>query len=667
VKIACIGGGPAGLYLGILVKRSAPEHEVVIFERNRPADTFGFGVVFSDATLGNLAAADPETHAEITSRFARWDDIEIQFGGDVLRSTGHGFCGIERKALLQILQVRAQALGVRIEFEREVRSLAEVRGAHAPDVIVACDGVASWVRDALAGELRPAVDVRPNKFVWLGCTVPYQAFTFVFKQTPHGMFRVHAYRYHERGSTFIVECRESTWRGAGLANADEDRTVAILEDIFAAELAGHRLIKNRSIWRSFPTVRCGKWHAGDVVLMGDAAHTAHFSIGSGTKLAMEDAIVLRDELLGAREIGAALAAYEARRRPEVEALQAAAQASLEWFEGTERYARMAPVQFTYSLMTRSLRVSHASVGKRDPHLARGVEQLLAASVGVAGDPPPPTALPLVLGDRRAHARIALGPSSDGQTQHVDDARPATLAPHIEPASAAAELAALVEASASGVGLVVTGGIALGTSHRELAGNRDAAGHREPAASAGIADPAWPSIVGRVHDTGALIVARLALEPSAPDSVAAGVERAAAAGFDLILLDPGVDAAAIEALPAAIAVARAAWRPGGWIAAVIHDRPATRAAVIGHAAQVVRAGADLLWVTVPGEHRVRSTVAHGARLPAAPLADRLRNELGVATAIECGDALLPDLDAAIAAGRADLVVVGKLPGGVRSAA
>jgi 2-polyprenyl-6-methoxyphenol hydroxylase-like FAD-dependent oxidoreductase len=613
VKIACIGGGPAGLYLGILVKRSAPEHEVVIFERNRPADTFGFGVVFSDATLGNLAAADPETHAEITSRFARWDDIEIQFGGDVLRSTGHGFCGIERKALLQILQARAQALGVQIEFEREVRSLAEVRDACAPDVIVACDGVASWVRDALAGELRPAVDVRPNKFVWLGCTVPYQAFTFVFKQTPHGMFRVHAYRYHERGSTFIVECRESTWRSAGLASADEDRTVAILEDIFAAELAGHRLIKNRSIWRSFPTVRCGKWHAGDVVLMGDAAHTAHFSIGSGTKLAMEDAIVLRDELLGARAIGAALAAYEARRRPEVEALQAAAQASLEWFEGTERYARMAPVQFTYSLMTRSLRVSHASVGKRDPHLARGVEQLLAASAGATGDPPPPTALPLVLGDRRARSRIAVGPSGDAG------------GPDIEAA-----------------GLAVTAPIALesGASNRAL--------------------------VERVHERGALIVARLELGTSAPEAVAAGVQRAAAAGFDVILLDPGAEAAAIEALPAAIATARAAWRPGGWIAAVIHDRPATRAAVIGHAAQVVRAGADLLWVTAPSEHQLHAMRTYGARLPAAPLADRLRNELGVATAIECGDALLPDLDAAIAAGRADVVIVDKLPEGVRSA-
>ncbi|HEY6178677.1 MAG TPA: FAD-dependent monooxygenase, partial [Kofleriaceae bacterium] len=316
MNIACIGGGPAGLYLGILVKRRAPEHDVVIFERNRPADTFGFGVVFSDATLGHLADADPETHAEITSRFARWDDIEVHVGGEVLRSTGHGFCGIERKSLLQILQARAAALGVRVEYEREIRSFAELSAAgRAPDVIVACDGVASWVRDALAGELAPSVDLRPNKFVWLGCTVPYRAFTFVFKPTPHGLFRVHAYRYHEHGSTFIVECTADTWRRAGLAGADEDATVAILEAIFADELAGHRLIKNRSIWRSFPTVRCGRWHAGNVVLLGDAAHTAHFSIGSGTKLAMEDAIALADELLGGRPVEAALAAYEARRRP----------------------------------------------------------------------------------------------------------------------------------------------------------------------------------------------------------------------------------------------------------------------------------------------------------------------------------------------------------------
>ena len=641
MKIACIGGGPAGLYLGILVKRSAPEHEVVIYERNRPDDTFGFGVVFSDATLGHLAAADPESHAQITAQFARWDDIEIHAGSEVLRSTGHGFCGLERKTLLQILQTRARQLGVRVEFEHEIKSLDQVKA----DVIVACDGVASWVRDALAAELGPHVDVRPNRFVWLGCTVPYGAFTFIFKQTPFGLFRVHAYRYHASGSTFIVECRDETWRAAGLHQADEDRTLAILGDIFAPELAGHRLIKNRSIWRNFPTVRCRTWHAGNVVLMGDAAHTAHFSIGSGTKLAMEDAIALRDELLATRDIPAALAAYEAKRRPEVEALQAAAQASLEWFEGTERYMAMAPVQLTYSLMTRSLRVSHASVAKRDPHLARGVEQLLAAEVGAPAAAP--TSLPFALGDRRARNRLVLAPSE------IDSANPSGLlrAP-AQPGLAIAErvvavgegiagddeLVALGAAAASGAALVVTPAmpITVGAAPRI---NTD-----EQAV-------AWRRIVELVHAKGALIAARVLTAGAVPGALEAAVQRAAFAGFDLLVLDPGGDATAIEHLPAMVASARGKWRMGGWIAAAVHDRPAARAAVVGHAAQLVRASANLLWVTSAGD----ATMA-GARLPAAPLADRVRNELHVATAVDGGDAQRPDLDAAIAAGRADLVIV-----------
>jgi anthraniloyl-CoA monooxygenase len=518
VRIACIGGGPAGLYLGILVKRQAPEHEVVVYERNRPTDTFGFGVVFSDATLGHLAAADPETHAEITARFARWDDIEIHMGGEVMRSTGHGFCGLERKELLRILQTRAQALGVEVHFEHEVKTLAEVRA----DVVVACDGVASWVRDTLASELLPNVDVRPNKFVWLGTTVPYKAFTFIFKQTPHGLFRVHAYPYRDDASTFIVECRNIDWLAG---QTDEDHTVAELERIFADELGGHRLVKNRSIWRNFPTVRCGKWHAGNVVVLGDAVHTAHFSIGSGTKLAMEDAISLRDELLATRDVTAALAAYEERRKPEVESLQAAAQASLEWFEGTERYMRMPPVQFAYSLMTRSLRVSHASMEKRDPHLARGVEELLGGR---------PSTLPMQLGDRR-----------------------------------------------------------------------------------------WPSRIVPLDR-----VARVAAHG---DEAAVLAAVRAAGDADVLLLDPGEDPLAIEQLPGMVHAARAAWRPTGWIAAVV------RTQVIGHAAQLRRAGAQLLWCT------------------STSLADRLRNELGVAIALERAPGDRLDPDATIGANRADLIV------------
>ncbi|CAN5310369.1 hypothetical protein BH11MYX1_BH11MYX1_54680 [soil metagenome] len=635
MKIACIGGGPAGLYLGILLKRAAAEHEVVIYERNRPTETFGFGVVFSDATLGNLAAADPETHAQITARFERWDDIEIHFKNEVLRSTGHGFCGLERKALLHILQTRATELGVTLEYEHEIEALGDT-GA---DLIVASDGVASRVRDALAPALSPSVDVRPNRFVWLGCTVAYRAFTFLFQDTPHGLFRVHAYPFQAGASTFIVECREETWRAAGLVDADEDRTIAFLADIFRDHLGEHRLIKNRSIWRSFPTVRCASWsttsHGTPVVLLGDAAHTAHFSIGSGTKLAMEDAIVLRDELLAASDVPSALAAYEARRRPEVEALQAAAQASLEWFEGTERYAQMAPVQFTYSLMTRSLRVSHASVAKRDPHLARGVEQLLAAKVGITREPPlPPTALPFAFGSgsprTRAPNRIAIACKATHAGELAND--------H--------DLVAMGSV-AGAAGLVVTPAISIAAT--PFSG---------PRINTDEQAVAWRRIVDFVHAKEAVIVARIATSGAVPGALEAAVQRAAFAGFDLLLLDPGTSDLAIEHLAGMVQAARTTWPATRVIAAWLHDRPSTRASIVGHAAQLVRAGAHQLWISSSGDAHMA-----GARLPAAPLADRLRNELHVATAVVAeSTASLPDLDAAIAAGRADLIVTSQLPAG-----
>jgi hypothetical protein len=423
------------------------------------------------------------------------------------------------------------------------------------------------------------------------------------------LFRVHAYRYHEQGSTFIVECTHDTWKRAGFADADEDRTVAILGDIFAAELAGHRFVKNRSIWRNFPTVRCGKWHAGNVVLVGDAAHTAHFSIGSGTKLAMEDSIALRDELLARpHDIPAALAAYERRRRPEVEALQAAAQASLEWFEGTERYLGMSPVQFTYSLMTRSLRVSHASIEKRDPDLAKAVVRVLADKT-VQGPLPPPTLLPFTTAQHRVRSRIVAAPLA------------------ALPASDDDLLVALGAAAAEGAGIVATPPLASSSLETD-----DAA-------------VMWRRVIDYVHGKSALIAARVVM-PSAH-----ALDRAQFAGFDLVIFDPDGDEHAIEHLPAAIAAARAR-HPRIWLGAVVDDRRTARAAVVGHAAQLVRAGASLLWVTSLGDGN--------ARLPAAPLADRLRNELNVATCVEAHDTSASDLDAAIAAGRADLVVVSRIP-------
>jgi anthraniloyl-CoA monooxygenase len=628
MKTVCIGGGPAGLYLGVLLKLAQPRHQVTVFERNRPDDTFGFGVVFSDATLGNLAEADPVTHEAITARFARWDDIETHVRGHVFTSTGHGFCGIERKQLLVILQERARELGVDVVFEHTVTSLDEVKDA---DLVVACDGVASWVRDTLAAQFEPDVDVRPNKFVWLGTTVPFTAFTFIFKETAHGLFRVHAYRYSATGSTFIVECTPATWKAAGLEDADEDRTIAVLEDLFAAELGGHRLIKNRSIWRNFPTVRNKRWRAGNVVLVGDAAHTAHFSIGSGTKLAMEDAIALRDAIVAEPNVEMALATYEMRRRPEVEALQAAAQASLEWFEGTERYLELPPAQFGYSLMTRSLRVSHASMLRRDPALARAVERVLAERAEIELAPgeaaPPPMFTPVPLAGLRLANRIALAPWPAGAADGG--------------AIGDAHLVFLGARASGGAGLVLTEPVAASG-----AGTQPAIGTDEQAV-------AWRRVVEFVHETSP---AKIGIVVVAGEGVADAARRAAFAGFDLLLLDGAVDAD--------LAAVRAAWpsdRPLGVRVRRGDDAPA----MVARAAAWRALGASVVSVA-PG-----ATRASGARLDAAPLADRLRNELELAVILEDAAATPADVDAVIAAGRCDVVALGRAlvvdPGFVERAA
>jgi anthraniloyl-CoA monooxygenase len=397
VKVAIVGAGPGGLYLAILLKRDNPGHKVTVYERNRLEDTFGFGVVFSDETLENVGEADAETNQAMAEAAARWEDIEIHYRGSVIRSTGHRFSGVERRALLELLARRAQALGVVLELQREIARPADCGPA---DLIVAADGVASRLRDHLAGEFRPAVDWRQNRFVWLGTSRPFPAFTFYFKPTPAGLWRTHAYQYAPGRSTFIVEGREETWRASGLGEQDEAGTVAYLEQVFAEELQGHGLVANRSIWRRFPTVRNARWHAGNVVLIGDAAHTAHFSVGSGTKLAMEDAIALAGALKAAATIPGALAAYEAARRPAVESLQRAAQASLEWFESAERYHDLEPPQFAFTLLTRSLRITHDNLRLRDPRLVNEVDRWFAREAGrqsgvpmLVSPPPPPMFTP----------------------------------------------------------------------------------------------------------------------------------------------------------------------------------------------------------------------------------------------------------------------------------
>jgi len=414
VRIVCIGGGPAGLYLAILMKKADPAHEITVVERNRPDDTFGFGVVFSDATLENFAEADRETFDEITRTFAHWDDIDIHYQGQVLTSTGHGFSGLSRQVLLDILQRRCAQLGVRLEFQTEVSDLAPYEDA---DLISASDGVNSGIRSHYAEHFQPHIDWRPNKFVWLGTTFPFSAFTFIFKESEYGLWRVHAYRYDGRDSTFILETTEETWRRAGLEQASEDDTLAFAGRLFARELGGHQMLKNRSLWRSFPTVKNGRWHYRNIVLVGDAAHTAHFSIGSGTKLAMEDAIALSQALQRHRDVLPALAAYEEERRPQVEGTQRAAQVSLEWFEQTERYyGRLEPVQFAFSLLTRSLRVTHDNLKVRDAKFVATVDRWFAEKATAqsrvtvpAAPPPPPMFTPFRLRDMVLTNRIVVSP------------------------------------------------------------------------------------------------------------------------------------------------------------------------------------------------------------------------------------------------------------------
>jgi anthraniloyl-CoA monooxygenase len=414
VKIASIGGGPAGLYFAILMRKADPEGEITVFERNRVDDTFGFGVVFSDATMGNLEEADEPTYRRICESFHHWDDIEIHYQDRLLRSGGHGFAGVSRKHLLEILSDRCAELGVDLRFETEVTDFDAFEDY---DLVLAADGVNSAVRTQNEERFETDIDWRPNRFIWLGTTRPFPAFTFYFKRNEHGLFRVHAYQYEEGCSTFIVETTSEALEATGLGTLAEDDAVAYFEELFADELQGHPLLKNRSHWRSFPTIKNGSWHDGKTVLMGDAVHTAHFSIGSGTKLAMEDAIELVRALRENDGVEAALTDYEATHRPYVESLQRAAQVSLQWFEDTERYMADEPEQFGFSLLTRSLRMTHAELALRDPEYVAGVDRWFAdrafAAAGVERAPgekvPPPTFTPLRLRELVLPNRVVVSP------------------------------------------------------------------------------------------------------------------------------------------------------------------------------------------------------------------------------------------------------------------
>lgn len=412
MKIVCIGGGPAGLYFSILMKKADPSHEIVVHEQNRSDDTFGWGVVFSKETLTGLDVADPETFEAITKNFAYWDDIDTFLEDECVTSTGHGFCGMSRRQLLNIMQDRARDLGVELHFESQVTDPEAFPDA---DLVIGCDGVNSMIRERYQDHFKPDISWGNCRFSWLGTDLPLESFTFFYRENEHGLFQVHAYPFEEGCSTFIVECHEDTWKRAGLDQASEEETVRYCNEVFKKDLKGHKLLTNRSIWRSFPTIHCDRWHRGNLVLLGDAVHTAHFSIGSGTKLAMEDAIKLRDAFAAHQDlpVEGVLQAYHDERRDDVARLQKTAWTSRMWFENSRRYLKQHPIQFTFNETTRSKRITWDNLALRDPAFISKVAEWFAESAGAKaasdGSVPPPIFTSFKLRELELQNRVVVSP------------------------------------------------------------------------------------------------------------------------------------------------------------------------------------------------------------------------------------------------------------------
>src|SRR6201990_1955326 len=412
MKIAIIGGGPAGLYAAILLKKQRPKAEIAVYERNRADDTFGFGVVFSDATLDNFEKYDPASYRRITQEFAYWDDIAVHFRGTVHRVGGNGLCGCSRRKLLLILQERARELGVHLMFEAEID---EISGLADADLVVLADGINSRFRERFADHFEPEIDLRSNKFAWMGSTKPLDAFTFIFQETEWGPFIAHPYQYEVGRSTWIFETDPATFKRAGLEGLSEQQSADRMARIFGWFLEGHQLLTNRSMWRNFPMIRSKRWVKDNMVLLGDAKATAHFSIGSGTKLAMEDAIALADAMERTPTVQAALATYEQGRREEVEKTQHAADVSLVWFEHVDRFWDFDPVQFAFGVMTRAKAITYDNLTLRAPEFVREVDAAFAKQVRSKGfdvdidKPAAPMFQPLRLREMQVANRAVVSP------------------------------------------------------------------------------------------------------------------------------------------------------------------------------------------------------------------------------------------------------------------
>lgn len=374
MKINIIGGGPAGMYFAILMKKTHPSHEITVYERNGPDDTFGWGVVFSGKTLANLRAADAESHAEITRSFEAWDNVDVVKGNGKISVRGNSFSGISRLQLLKLLQHRCEELGIALLFRSEVLDLESLRNC---DLLLGADGVNSTVRKRYEDKFQPRLDVRPNRYIWYGTNKLFHGLTLTFRQNEAGVFAAHSYKFSKTTSTFIVECDHETWAKADFGNRDDADTRRYLEEVFSPDLEGHPLLSNNSKWINFLLVKNTRWWFDNVALLGDALHTAHFSIGSGTKLALEDAVALHQSFQTTGDVGAALAHFESTRKPIIEEYQEAAHESMLWFENARKHMHLTPIELAYVLMTRSGRVDHEDLRKRDPDFVGSYEAATA--------------------------------------------------------------------------------------------------------------------------------------------------------------------------------------------------------------------------------------------------------------------------------------------------
>ena len=716
MRIAVIGGGPAGLYFAILMKRDMPAARVTVVERNQPDDTFGFGVVFSDATLDAFQAADEPSYRAITRSFAYWDDIEIvqrdtagRLKAPPHRIGGNGFCGCSRRTLLLLLQDRARALGVELEFRRE----AAPEDFPDADLIVAADGINSPIRERWRAHFRPELDLRPNRFAWMGSTRPLDAFTFCFRERPEGIFVAHAYQYEAGASTWVLETDPETFARAGLDAMDEEASARFLEGVFAEDLQGHRLITNRSLWRRFPMIRCARWTRGNVVLLGDAKASAHFSIGSGTKLAMEDAVALHAAFMAGGDAGTCLARFETARREDVEKTQHAADVSLVWFEHVNRFWRFHPTRFAFGVMTRSKAITWDNLDLRAPGFVAETRRVCAEEVRAKGlpgvDAKPPMFQPLALRGMRLANRVAVSPMDMYAAQ---DGLPGDF--HLQHYASRA---------LGGAGLVFTEMTCVSPEARITLGctglwnDAQQAGwarivafvHRHSAARiclqlghAGrkgatrlmwdgmdqpLAEGAWPVISASPvpylpHGQVPRGMTRAEMDMVRDDFVAA-TRRAIAAGFDMIelhcahgyllasFLSPltnrrddayggpvenrlrfplEVFRAMREAWPAdrpmSVRISATDWKEGGL----------TEADCLAIARAFAAAGADLLDVST-GQTVHDAEPVYG-RMFQLPWSDMIRNEAGIATMCVGNITTADQANTILAAGRADIVALGR---------